>query len=279
MLTKFKSAIISSNNIKTDRDKFINLIGNDCSEEFFDNTDKINTSFINLLNGSINLCEINKDSDLIYDFDMKNFNQENGMKALSFQSDSIEDDLEKFKIKGLKVSEIKKKEFIDAENSIIEILFFTIIKENKFGLDLVIFEEKNLFSKNEIKRENDQISKFNQVVIYTSESNDLKKLLMQGLDIRCALDKEFDFGNGKIRMMFFRVGGVTIEVVENKENEGTFFGGIGWHTENMRFCHKRLSENNFDISEIRKGRKPGTLVSTIKNAPLNIPTILIGLDD
>ena len=193
MLTKFKSTIISSNNIRTDRDKFINLIGNNCSQEFFDNTDKINTSFINLLNGSINLCEINKDSNLIYDFDMNNFNQENGIKALSFQSDNIEDDLENFKLKGLKVSEIKKKEFIDTENSIIEILFFTIIKENKFGLDLVIFEEKNFFLKSDINLKNDQITKFNQVVVYTSESNNLKKLLMQDLDIRCALDKEFDF--------------------------------------------------------------------------------------
>ncbi len=279
MLTKFKSAIISSNNIKTDRDKFINLIGNNCSEEFFDNKDKINTSFIKLLNGEINLCEINEDSDSFYDFDMNNFNRENGIKALSFQSDNIEDDLENFKRKGLKVSKIKKKEFINAEESIIEILFFTIIKENKYGLDLMIFEENNLFLKNDIHYEDDQITKFNQVVIYTSESNNLKKLLMEDLDIRCALDKEFDFGNGKIRMMFFRIGAVTIEVVENKENEGTFFGGIGWHTENMRFCHKRLSESNFDLSEIRKGRKPGTLVSTIRNAPLNIPTILIGLDD
>ena len=32
------------------------------------------------------------------------------------------------------------------------------------------------------------------------------------------------------------------------------------------------------LFEIRKGRKPGTLVSTLKNPILGIPTILIGLD-
>ena len=43
--------------------------------------------------------------------------------------------------------------------------------------------------------------------------------------------------------------------------------------------NKRLIDSNFDLSEIRKGRKPGTIVATIRNAPLKMPTIIIGLDD
>ena len=107
----------------------------------------------------------------------------------------------------------------------------------------------------------------------------LKNLFTEKLGIRLALDKVFNFGEKDIRMMFFRIGGVTLEVIENPDSESLFFGGVGWHSENISKCHKRLIDSNFDLSEIRKGRKPGTIVATIRNAPLKMPTIIIGLDD
>ena len=47
----------------------------------------------------------------------------------------------------------------------------------------------------------------------------------------------------------------------------------------IRDSYKRLIEDGFGFSEIRKGRKKGTLVSTLKEPMLNIPTILIGLEE
>ena len=70
-----------------------------------------------------------------------------------------------------------------------------------------------------------------------------------------------------------------ILVIENYDIKSLSYGGVGWHSENISKCHKRLISSNFDMSEVRKGRKPGTIVSTIRNAPLLIPTIIIGLDD
>ena len=93
------------------------------------------------------------------------------------------------------------------------------------------------------------------------------------------MDKVFNFGEKDIRMMFFRIGGVTLEVIENYDIKSLSYGGVGWHSENISKCHKRLIGSNFDMSEVRKGRKPGTIVSTIRNAPLLIPTIIIGLND
>ena len=40
-------------------------------------------------------------------------------------------------------------------------------------------------------------------------------LFFNKLGIRLALDKVFNFGEKDIRMMFFRIGGVTLEVIEN----------------------------------------------------------------
>ena len=120
---------------------------------------------------------------------------------------------------------------------------------------------------------------YKRQIIYTPKIEYLKDLFSNKLGIRLALDKVFNFGEKDIRMMFFRIGGVTLEVIENYDTKFLSYGGIGWHSENISKCHKRLIDSNFDMSEVRKGRKPGTIVSTIRNAPLLIPTIIIGLDD
>ena len=32
-------------------------------------------------------------------------------------------------------------------------------------------------------------------------------------------------------MMFFRIGGVTLEVIENYDTKFLSYGGVGWHSE------------------------------------------------
>ena len=47
----------------------------------------------------------------------------------------------------------------------------------------------------------------------------------------------------------------------------------------VKVTEEELIKDGFGFSEIRKGRKKGTLVSTLKEPMLNIPTILIGLKE
>ena len=64
----------------------------------------------------------------------------------------------------------------------------------------------------------------------------------------------------------------------DKVNDLAEYYGIGWHTDDFNSCYRSLISKGFELSEVRKGRKPGTLVSTLKNPMLGIPTILIGLE-
>ena len=278
MLTKFKSTIIASDNIKETKREFINLIGNDFSNDLFHQDNHINFSSIELLNGSIDIFR--KNLKLASSLNLINgeFNEQRGIIAISFVSDDIDEDYKRFQERGLDVSEIKTSNLIDGEGREIELVFFSIIKRDSFDLNILIFKDNDeCFNKNKQYNESD-ISKFNQVVVFSPKVKQIKELLADKLGIRLALDKVFDFGEGEVRMLFFRIGGVTIEVVENKKTSSTSFGGIGWHSDNLRSCHERLLKSNFKLSEVRKGRKPDTLVSTIKNAPVDIPTIIIGLD-
>lgn len=276
MLTKFKSTIITTKNINESHRLFKKFLGYDHFELSFDDDRKIYNFF--LKNGSIELCENKNHENIFYFSKLKKQTEKDEIQALSFFSDNIYDDHKRYKNLGLDVSELfevnKKTINQKDENS----LFFILNKTNSFDLNVLIFENYDKKS-NDIKYEDRYISKFNQIIIYTPAIESLKNLLSDKLGIRLALDKTFNFGEKDTRMMFFRIGGVTLEVIENIDIKSIAFGGIGWHSDNIPSCHKRLMLSNFNLSEIRKGRKPGTIVSTVKDAPLMIPSIIIGLDN
>ncbi|MEC7890655.1 MAG: hypothetical protein VX775_02675, partial [Pseudomonadota bacterium] len=231
-----------------------------------------------LKNGSIELCENKNQKDIFYYSQLEKHNQDNGVQALSIISDDIFGDHKKFKQMNLNISDIEEIDFNFRNRKNVKSRLFSLKKTNSSDLNLLIFDKDTSLS-NKGNYEDDTISKFNQIIIYTPDVEYLRNLFTEKLGIRLALDKIFNFGEKDIRMMFFRIGGVTLEVIENPDSKSLSYGGVGWHSENISKCHKRLIDSNFELSEIRKGRKPGTVVATIRNAPLKMPTIIIGLDD
>ena len=276
MLTHFKSILITSENIEESHEQFNKLFGHDTSDICNDSDLKIYSH--SLKNGSIELCENKNQKDIFYYSQLKKHNQDNGIQALSIISDDIFGDHKKFKQMNLNISDIEEIDFNFRNRKNVKSRLFSLKKTNSSDLNLLIFDKDTSLS-NKGNYEDDTISKFNQIIIYTPDVEYLRNLFTEKLGIRLALDKIFNFGEKDIRMMFFRIGGVTLEVIENPDSKSLSYGGVGWHSENIYKCHKRLIDSNFELSEIRKGRKPGTVVATIRNAPLKMPTIIIGLDD
>ena len=276
MLTHFKSILITSENIEESHEQFNKLFGHDTSDMCNDSDLKIYSH--SLKNGSIELCENKNQKDIFYYSQLKKHNQDNGIQALSIISDDIFGDHKKFKQMNLKISDVEEIDFNFRNRKNVKSRLFSLKKTNSSDLNLLIFDKDTSLS-NKGNYEDDTISKFNQIIIYTPDVEYLRNLFTEKLGIRLALDKVFNFGEKDIRMMFFRIGGVTLEVIENPDSKSLSYGGVGWHSENISKCHKRLIDSNFELSEIRKGRKPGTVVATIRNAPLKMPTIIIGLDD
>ena len=276
MLTHFKSILITSENIEESHEQFNKLFGHDTSDICNDSDLKIYSH--SLKNGSIELCENKNQKDIFYYSQLEKHNQDNGVQALSIISDDIFGDHKKFKQMNLNISDIEEIDFNFRNRKNVKSRLFSLKKTNSSDLNLLIFDKDTSLS-NKGNYEDDTISKFNQIIIYTPDVEYLRNLFTEKLGIRLALDKIFNFGEKDIRMMFFRIGGVTLEVIENPDSKSLSYGGVGWHSENISKCHKRLIDSNFELSEIRKGRKPGTVVATIRNAPLKMPTIIIGLDD
>ena len=79
--------------------------------------------------------------------------------------------------------------------------------------------------------------------------------------------------------MFFKIGELVVEVAHQLKNEPNddpdSLWGLTWRVPDVAAAHARIGET-FAVSEVREGRKPGTRVFTIKNAPAGVPTLIIG---
>jgi len=91
----------------------------------------------------------------------------------------------------------------------------------------------------------------------------------EGLGIRLALDREFPQWGA--RMLFFRLGGTTIEVVSALEAgessppaDRDELWGLSFRVPDAEAAHARLVDYGMAVSGLRDGRKPGTRVFTVK---------------
>ncbi|HMI89845.1 MAG TPA: VOC family protein [Polyangiales bacterium] len=118
----------------------------------------------------------------------------------------------------------------------------------------------------------DSCDALDHVVVRTADPDAAIALYGRGLGIRLALDRTL----GTTRMLFFRVGGVTVEVVHDPSlHAGDQLQGAAYRARDLDAMHARLQTAGFDTSDVRDGRKPGTRVMTIRDAPCGVPTLLL----
>ena len=103
---------------------------------------------------------------------------------------------------------------------------------------------------------------------------------------RLGLDLRLDRANEAwgARQLFFRCGEGVLEFGASTKraasDEPDSFGGLAWRVTDPDALHARLAAEGFNVSELRTGRKPGTKVFTVRDAPNGaslggVPTIMI----
>lgn len=98
------------------------------------------------------------------------------------------------------------------------------------------------------------------------------------LGLHLALDRIAEQWN--TRFLFFRLGGLTLEIINRLDNKSDPAGpdsiwGLTWATDDLEAAHTRLRDAGVDTSEIRTGRKPGSRVFTVKSGTQGVPTLFI----
>jgi len=123
-----------------------------------------------------------------------------------------------------------------------------------------------------------RVEALDHVVVLSPDLEASRRLYQTGLGLRLALDRSFP--ERGVRLLFFRLGGTTIELggrlnAEPRPEAGDRFGGLAWRVGNVDAARERLDADGFDVSPTRKGHKPGTRVCTVRSPVHGVPTLLI----
>ncbi len=123
--------------------------------------------------------------------------------------------------------------------------------------------------------------RLDHAVVFSGDLEASRTLYADQLGLRLALDRSFEARG--IRILFFRVGGCTVEVVGSLDPKPGAeapdrYGGLAWRVGDPDAARARLVENGFDVTEVRAGAKPGTRVCTVRDRTCGVPTLLIGPD-
>jgi hypothetical protein len=113
------------------------------------------------------------------------------------------------------------------------------------------------------------------LVLRTADSDACIDLFATTLGIRLALDRTVPEWGG--RMLFFRTGKLTLEVIDSGAdmNGHDRFWGIAFQCRDIERSAAEMMQRGVAVSAVRDGRKPGTRVATVKSGCLGIPTLLI----
>ncbi len=122
------------------------------------------------------------------------------------------------------------------------------------------------------------VSGFDHVVVQTPDAERALTLYGEKLGLRLALDRTFEARS--VRLLFFRVGGVTVEIAAPltpaEPDAKDRFWGIAYRVPDLPEGQQRLARAGFDVSDVRPGHKSGTQVCTVQKETHGVATLLIG---
>ena len=201
-----------------------------------------------------------------------------GLTTLAFASDGLGADHETFTRRGLEPGAIMSGRSTHLETGAQRTWQSVRLPDEKAGGMKVFIVEPGEGALSPVSAGDDAVHGLDHAVVNTAAPDRALAFYGAKLGLRLAMDRTNpDWG---VRLIFFRTGGLTIEIArrlaepEDASRPDTFWG-LTWAVKDIEAAHRRLSASGFDISEIRKGRKPGSRVFTIRNGTMNVPTLFI----
>ena len=122
------------------------------------------------------------------------------------------------------------------------------------------------------------VEAIDHVVVFTPSPSRAIGLWRDTLGLRLAFDKEFP--ERRVRLMFFRSGGLTFEFacalpVAADPNGPDRFYGVSYRVRDLAAHRAALLASGFDVTEIRPGNKRGTRVASVRSGTAEVPTLLL----
>jgi catechol 2,3-dioxygenase-like lactoylglutathione lyase family enzyme len=124
----------------------------------------------------------------------------------------------------------------------------------------------------------DAVEAIDHVVFFTPDPARTIALWRDAIGMRLAFDKAFP--ERRIRLMFFRSGGLTFEfacplpVPADADGPDRFYG-VSYRVPDLAARRAALLAAGFDVSESRPGNKAGTRVASVRSGTADVPTLLL----
>ena len=120
------------------------------------------------------------------------------------------------------------------------------------------------------------IAALDHLVVSTADPEAAAALYGARLGLDMALDRSHpEWG----RLMFFRCGELVVEVTHRPGKPPRAsrdrLAGLCWRAADLEATRARLIAAGVEVSEVRPGRKPATLVATVRSHSCGVPTLLI----
>ena len=199
-----------------------------------------------------------------------------GVCALAFRAPELEATARLMSRRGLGATEPSAARQVDAHGREHGLRDCRLDKATTGGLDMVLVGRRDPIHGPDAHPEA-PISALDHVVVTTTNPDRALAIYGAKLGLDLRLDRENPGWNA--RQMFFRCGEAVIEIGARigapASDQPDRFGGLAWRVADPTAAQARIAKAGFDVSEVRTGRKPGTQVFTVRNAPGGVPTLML----
>lgn len=122
------------------------------------------------------------------------------------------------------------------------------------------------------------VTGLDHIVVNTQDVEATRAFYGDKLGLRLALDRTFE--KRGVRLLFFRVGGVTVEVASRftspvDASARDRLWGLAWRVPDAEAARARVAAAGFSPTPTRDGHKPGTRVCSIDQGIPGVPMLLI----
>lgn len=201
-----------------------------------------------------------------------------GLKTLVFGSNDLAEDRANLDRRGLKPDEIVPGESTDPRSGSARYWSRMRLDDaHTHGVRMFVLARKAPDPITYKPGRSDTVSSLDHVVINTANPDRATALYGARLGLRLALDRSNP--DWDMRLMFFRIGGLTIELAHKISagfgNQPDKLWGLSWKAPDLEAAHARLIDRNIAVTSIRPGRRAGTKVFSVRDHTLGIPTLFL----
>ncbi len=149
--------------------------------------------------------------------------------------------------------------------------------EATHGLPMILVQRKARVPAAPVGEASASLHALDHIVVQTPNPD--RALALYGAKL--GLDLRLDRANPAwgVRQLFFRCGDSVVEIghgLAGGVSDGPdLFGGLAWRTADPEVARARIAAAGFNVSEVRKGRKPGTAVFTVRDRTAGVPTLVL----